>query len=461
MLRILIRLWWLQQRRNFHWRDAFVASYIVLLYVVVGVSFYVNLKEHGSELPSDAPPAVFASAFVVMSLLPDILLKMTMKRDITVMDDYVKTRPIPEKMWNRFLLVTNLVSYWNYVLPLLTMSVLFLLFDIPHAIGTFLLMLLFSYVNGMYVTCWRKATGWMLKWPLLVGWMGMFLLLIGSILFFSFLMPELLLAGMGVFAVAILAGLTAYLCHLKIYNETKRKTARFRGFSHVSLFSLQYIGIMRAKRVRYMVLLITGIFLFDAYLNAFIMEPGDSEKFVFLYVVGAVLLPSLTLSQWTFGVEANYFQGLLTKPVRIEQLLRNCFYFYVMVSAVAIVPVIPFLFITDIVSVFVLVGAFCMAVFLNLFNLPTCLFSSRLEIFKSSMFNMQGANMKINFYSIVFLLPMSLSTAVYYYIGETAWCLMSIVLAVLSIVAHRWVIGKVAAIFYKNRHKRMEKFMES
>ncbi len=43
MLRLLLRLWWLQQRRNFHKRDAFVACYIIFLYVVVGVSFFSGL----------------------------------------------------------------------------------------------------------------------------------------------------------------------------------------------------------------------------------------------------------------------------------------------------------------------------------------------------------------------------------------------------------------------------------
>ena len=42
MLRLLLRLWWLQQRRNFHKRDAFVVCYIILLYVVMGVSFFLS-----------------------------------------------------------------------------------------------------------------------------------------------------------------------------------------------------------------------------------------------------------------------------------------------------------------------------------------------------------------------------------------------------------------------------------
>ena len=50
MLRLLLRLWWLQQRRNFHKRDAFVACYIIFLYVVMGVSFFLSFTENGENL---------------------------------------------------------------------------------------------------------------------------------------------------------------------------------------------------------------------------------------------------------------------------------------------------------------------------------------------------------------------------------------------------------------------------
>ena len=63
---------------------------------------------------------------------------------------------------------------------------------------------------------------------------------------------------------------------------------------------------------------------------------------------------------------------------------------------------LPFLFLQAGIGIQVLISGFCLAVFINLFNLPTSLFSSRLEIFQTSMFSMQGANLKINLYAIAF-----------------------------------------------------------
>ena len=157
MLRLLLRLWWLQQRRNFHKRDAFVACYIIFLYVVMGVSFFLSFTENGGELGGEDMPALLGAGIVVGMLIPDIIMKMVMKRDITAMDDYVKSRPVPEKIWNKFLLTTNLVSFWNYVLPVLTLPVFIYFLPVGQVIASFLLFLAFSYIDGIYITCYRRV----------------------------------------------------------------------------------------------------------------------------------------------------------------------------------------------------------------------------------------------------------------------------------------------------------------
>ena len=83
MLKLLLRLWWLQQRRNFRKRDAFVASYIIFLYVVMGVSFFLSFTENGGDLEGEDLPALLGAGMVVGFLIPDMIMKMVMKRDIT------------------------------------------------------------------------------------------------------------------------------------------------------------------------------------------------------------------------------------------------------------------------------------------------------------------------------------------------------------------------------------------
>lgn len=461
MLKLLLRLWWLQQRRNFSWKDVIVGVYIILFYVVVGVAFFLDFSEN-KGLALDDLPAALGIGLVIGMLIPDIILKLVMKRDFTAMDDYVKSRPIPEKAWNRFLLVANLMSFWNYILPLLMIPVFIYLLGFPQTIICFFLFLAFSLLDGVFVTCYRKATEFMLKWPLIIGWIGMFVLLLVYMIPASVLPVWMSYIGLFLFVAVVLAGLVFYLYHLKIYNENQRKVSRFHGFKRINLFSLQYIGMMRAKRIRNMVLLIVVIFFLDSLLMAFLpqMEGDTSHGQLIMYVVGDVLLPSVVLSQWTFGIEANYFQGLMTKPIRVEQLLRTCYYFYLTISGVMAILAISFVFISDEITVFSILGAYSMAIVINLTNLPTCLFSSRLEIFSNAMFNMQGANAKINLYGILFLIPLGIMAAIYYFLGEMAWCLVSVLLAMLALAIHGKVIAKLAGIYENRKYQRMEKYME-
>lgn len=464
MLKILLRLWWLQRRRNFTWKDVLIGGYIVLIYVGIGTMVFLDMTSEGGVLSQNEVPDIFCAALVVGVLVPDILSKFVMKRDATAMDDYIKSRPIPAKVWNHFLLITNLVSFWNYVLPLLMLPVLLWLLSVPQALVTFMMFLAYSYVDGIFITCYRKSKEFMLKWPLILGWMGMLMFLFVYLIVFSRMPSWLLNLGMFVWAALIALGLQFYLYHLGNYNEDRHKASRHRSFGKVTLYGLQYIGLMRAKRIRNMVLMMVVIFFLDSLLMAFVPEmdgQGMSQGQMVLYVVGDVLLPSVVLSQWTFGIEANYFQGLMVKPIKVERLLRNCYYFYLSISGVMAILATVFIFINDEISILTLIGAFAMAVVINLTNLPTCLFSSRLEIFSGAMFNTQGANAKINLYGLVFAIPTALLAGVYYFWGEMTWCLTSIVMAVIALAIHRPVIAKLAAVFEGKKYKRLEKFMES
>ncbi len=177
----------------------------------------------------------------------------------------------------------------------------------------------------------------------------MFVVLIGYMFVASFFPVYMGWIGLFFLAGAVFTGLTAYLYHEKIYNEQKQKVSKFRGFSHVNLFSLQYIGTLRAKRVRTMVIMITA----DLPLRCLSLRlascrsgtgNGDKVAMTTLYVVGAILIAIGGLSQWTFGIEANFFHGLMTKPVKVKQMLQNCFDHHMVVSAIALLLTFPFLF---------------------------------------------------------------------------------------------------------------------
>lgn len=213
MLRLLLHLWKLQQRRNFKWKDLFVGIYIVFLYIVFGVSFYMGAKESGTELFEEGVSSTVGAGIVIGMLIPDIILKMVMKKDATAMDDYFKARPVPERLWNTFLLLRNLLSVWNLVLPILLLPILVLILpSLWQVVGTFLLLLIYSEINGLCITCYHKTSRWTYRLPLIMGWITMFVVLLLHLLFLGSLWNVTwLLCGMLFWALVFVTILVRYL----------------------------------------------------------------------------------------------------------------------------------------------------------------------------------------------------------------------------------------------------------
>ena len=70
MLRLLLRLWWLQQRRNFHKRDAFCGVLHHLPVCGDGRELLSQLHREWGELGGEDMPALLGAGIVVGMLIP-------------------------------------------------------------------------------------------------------------------------------------------------------------------------------------------------------------------------------------------------------------------------------------------------------------------------------------------------------------------------------------------------------
>lgn len=457
MMKLLLRLWWLQKRRNFKKRDLAVAIYLIIVYIAMCVGFYFGATASGASIERLDAPAFVGFIIVLASLVPDFIMKLSIKQEATFMDDYLKTRPIPEKYWNRFLLTINVASLWNYLIPVMFLPLLILFLSTGQALVCFLIMILFSYADSLFSTCFKKTSDRFLQFSVVSGWIVM--LMVASLFLALFFWADglVLNLGMALLSVAVMAGLVGFLTNEDNYDESRHSATRQRSLGRVTLFTMQFFGVLRAKRLRSMVLIVTIILIADTY---FMYWTSESEGMsATICAIAAVIMPSLVLSQWTFGVEGNFFQGLMTKPVSVNRLLNNCFYFFLLLSLASSLFIVPLVFITPEFTPLMLIASLCLAVFVNLYNMPTCLFSSRLELFSNSYFNMQGANMKINFYSLALLIPVGIFVGIWLLWGAVTWCIVSIAVGVLSLAVHRPVIAKLASRFEARKYERLESFM--
>ena len=108
-----------------------------------------------------------------------------------------------------------------------------------------------------------------------------------------------------------------------------------------------------------------------------------------------------------------------------------------------------------------LVATFFFCASVNIIMMPTCLFSKRIDLFSSAFFNYQGANMAINLYGFVILIPMGIYGALMLCLNNT-YIAEAIVasLGIIALLLHRVVLKSLAKRFMSIRYKRMETFCE-
>lgn len=452
MLKLLLKLWADQQRRNFKWGRFFGQLYFFVLYLIISVVATMVAYEE-MEAEAETPMELVATFIAVIIIVPDFLNKLLMKHDETVMDHYLKSKPIPERDWFRFLLVHNLLDFWNWAMPVLLLPFCIVFLPWSSVLPAFLLIVAVSMVGGVAITAFRRARGWTNKWPVLVA-MGIWqIFALAYAMVGSFMPWGLHVAGFLLLCLGAATVFFRYLCDLRRYNESQDKAGRILLAGASSLFSMEYVSVFRSKRLRVGVLMFL-IFVFNAYTQAI----NGLNVMFYMMLLFAVYFPSMMLGQWVFGVEANYFDGLWTKPVDISEILRNKFWFYAVLNIFPTLLLIPLIWTADL-SPWVLVATWLFTIGLgNLVMMPTCLISSRIELFQSAFFNYQGASLAINLYGLIVLVPV-----VVYCLGM--WLMEPLVAAavfgltgIVGLCLHTLVIDRLVRAYKRRKYECFERY---
>ena len=451
MLKLLLRLWADQKRRNFKWGKLFGQLYFFGLFMMVSIIVTFAVREETSDLENVAK---VVSIIAVSIIVPDFLHKLLMKHDETVMDHYLKSKPIPDRAWNRFLLTTNLVNYWNWTIPLLLLPFCIMFMKWTDMLLSFLLLLSISMVGGVAITAFRRAKGWTNKWPVLVA-MGIWLVMAFVYSLTSFILPwGVHIVGFLLLCVGAIAVFYDYLCDLRRYDEEKAKKSRLFLSGQSSLFSMEYISMLRSKRLRIAVIVLPLVFVFNTYTQ---IPQGQSPMF-YMMLLFAIFAPSMMLGQWVFGIEGNYFDGLWTKPIDIRTILTNKYWFFALLNVFPTLLVLPIIWIGDL-SPWVLPVTWLFAAGLaNLAQMPTALISSRRELFQSAFFNYRGASMAVNMYSFIILIPIAVYVLLMWLLPFTTALIVLAAAGIVGFALHQVVIGWIARRYEMNRYKNFERY---
>ena len=224
---------------------------------------------------------------------------------------------------------------------------------------------------------------------------------------------------------------------------------------------MEYISLLRSKRLRTGELFILTIMVLQAYSQGMNMK-GDADlnsiSGIFLFM--AIMFSSMMLGQWVFGIEGNFFHGLMTKPISVFDMLRRKFCFFLFLNMTATLLLVPGIFLGYWkFSTLLSVSIFCAGI--NLLYMPTCLFSKRIDLFSSAFFNYQGANMGVNVYAFVLLIPLAIYVCLCIF-AENPLLTDGVAagLGLIMLGLSRPIIRRVANRFMAIKYKRMEDFME-
>ncbi len=468
MLKQLLSLRYIQWRRNFSWKKFLAVLYLVgvMLMMIVGILFASRAML--ASLLGNLPPAALAIALVTTLALPDFMLKMMWNTDAVVMDDFLRTKPVPSRVWNRFIAIALAVDPWNLVMPMFMALVGAFLLPAGVTVLAVVATLVQTLMLSWLVADIHKAPDIEHSLPLWIGAVVYYLGMtsVGAILIVLTMMSGMTLHLPGspwtelmlfiVLDIVLTVVLYLYFCHMRAYDEHEQHANNVRSVGDVTLFSTEYLSVLRSKRFRVPMLIFTVLFLLQGYMQ---LVDGEGGQGIFgLYLLLA--WPSMFLGQWVFGIEGNYFHGLWTKPYSIEHMLQNKYKFFILLTLAMAVLLIPAIFFmglrpTTLLALFLFLG--CGQ---SLLMMPTCLFSTRVDLFTSAFFNYQGANMSVSIYSIVIIIPLIIYIICADVLSPLLGDAIMAAIGLAALAVHRPCIRLLAQKWKNNRYENMERYLK-
>ena len=393
----LVRLQWRQFFRGDKKNSTVGLIFFVVYAWLIELVLFFIFKDEGVEVPTLA--MVLVSCGV---LVPDFILKLFFQRDNSVMDASLKTRPIPKKVWKKFLGLSQFWSPLNLEMPLMMIPACFFFLPVGIAFAEIPVLYLLSVLGGYLVMLIKHRGDYQ---------------------------PERLVSSRG-------------------------RVAKSAPGSHI--FGLQSRCVMRSKRLKTSIIYMTVLFYLQFVLYSF---EDDMDLFAGCFQFFVIFLGCVSVLQYGFGIEANYFGAIWTKPVSIYRILEDKYRMSAVFGSIAAVLCLPVCILShssvlDPFAYLLFSAGFCSLTML--LEAPKC---SRLDIFGKTFFNYQGTTGSFKASSLLpCLLTLTFGMGLPRLLPGWPSRLILCVLGLGGFAVHRRVLRRVESNFLKNRYKYMDKY---
>ena len=394
-LGILNRLQWKQLSIS-QLKSQLVGNIIAIAYfwIFETVLFFLA-KSDGVEFP----PMV-TSAVILCFLFPDIIIKLIVENDITVMDSFLKTRPVPQELWERFLAMSQLWKPSNLIIPLMLLPACFLFLPVLNGLTVFAALYLVSVFNG-FVVMRIKHRG-------------------------------------------------PYLSEKEVKSHYAGSVRSANG-NYIS--GLPFRSVLRLKKLRKSLILLT-LLVYVQLLN----YSMTNVKFGLLFAILYIFCLSSSILQYGFSVEANFFNAFWTKPLAIERLLEDKYRFALKAGAVGLLTCLPVCLWTEMKALdFVSVTLFtaCFGPLALMVGAYDCI---PLDMFGNSFYKGGSSGFKQGSLLVVLIVCGIGGAAVFLLSGWKFQALLSFI-GIAGFCLHKPFIRWMAGRFMDNRYKYLKKYM--
>ena len=397
-IRILTRL---RFRQFFRQKNkGLVGKIIIVVYfwLLELLLFFMLRKEGITDFPT-----LLVAGICLGFIVPDFLFKLIFEHDQTVMDAFIRTRPISQSSWDRFLSVSQFWKASNLTMPLILAPACLLFMPFRWGLVTLLVLYLFSVFGGFLVMLFKHKGNYPLE------------------------------------------------------KQVSAKTGRsFRQGSGHHVFGIQSRSLLRSKRLKTSVFVLTGVFFFQFISQGF----AEIGRFDSVFLTFTILYAAIGLSQWGLSIEANFFCGIWTKPIPVHRLLEDKFLFSALLGGVTALIAIPFCYWFKIPLYAPLAYALFNAgvgILLIMIDAYKCM---PFDLFGKTFFNYQGSSSTFKGSAflalfVVMIIPIVLP----HLLPEWAALLVLALIGLAGCVLYRPYFRWVERQFLKNRYHYMEKYL--
>jgi hypothetical protein len=376
---------------------------LVILILYVWVTTFAVFFYFGDEIHAKIPQEVWVISMLCM-VIPDALIKLLFVPYSSVMDAFLKTRPIPQAKWKRFLALSHFWDPNNLIIPISLVPLCFLSLPWISALPLFLILYFLCVLDGYLV---MRVKG------------------------------------------------------RHSYQSEKKVSTSFYGGSSLSgrhaRFGLQYKSFLRSKRMWISVVFCFAFFVFE-YITSYTVS-GKLRTSGTIMLFMAVYYPICEPLQFGLGIEANSFSALWTRPGHLSEILNDKYRFGMMMGGIiaTIMLILHFTMHTPILEplsyVFFVVGLGSM---IHLVQAYRCV---PFDLFGTAFFNHQGTSSSFSLISVVGIVIV-MTVAIYADQSIPAPYSHAVLtgLGLLGFAIHRPVFRMSEKAFLKKRYKYMENY---